>query len=41
MYKLLCLIASGLDKLKNLLEKHIKDHGRQAIDECGDTASNV
>ncbi|EDV28327.1 uncharacterized protein TRIADDRAFT_37264 [Trichoplax adhaerens] len=40
MYKLLCHIASGLDKFKSLLEKHIKDHGRQSIEECGDAATN-
>ncbi|XP_075224778.1 cullin 1 [Lycorma delicatula] len=40
MYNLVARIADGLGELKNLLESHIANQGNNAIEKCGDAASN-
>ena len=40
MYQLVNRVPNGLDELKNLLECHIADQGRSAIEGCGESAVN-
>ena len=37
MYQLVNRVPNGLEELKKLLEKHIADQGRSAIERCGDS----
>jgi len=40
MYQLVNRVPNGLDELKKLLEQHIAEQGRDAIERCGDAALN-
>jgi len=40
MYQLVNRVPNGLEELKKLLEKHIADQGKSAIERCGEAAAS-